>query len=56
MYYKSVPMSLEEAVEFETQKGFETRDEFQEVMMEIAFSYKVTLAKVYGVFYNQGKE
>ena len=53
MYYKRIPMTLEEAVAFETAKGFDTRDEFREVMMEIADLYDVTVGEVYSVFYNQ---
>jgi len=53
MYYKRVPMSMEEAVAFESAKGFETRDEFYEVMREIADLYDETLDNVLGVFYNQ---
>ena len=53
MYYKRVPMSMEEAVMLESSKGFETRDEFYEVMREIAYEYDVTLDNVLGVYYNQ---
>ncbi len=53
MYYKRVPMSVEEAVMFETAKGFESRDEFKEVMSEIAELYDTPLADVLVIFYNQ---
>lgn len=53
MYYKRVAMSIEEAVALEANKGFDTRDEFYEVMREIAYEYDVTLAEVLHIFYNQ---
>ena len=52
MYYKRVPMNVKEAVQFETEKGFDTRDEFYEVMNEIADLYDVTLEDVLNIFYN----
>lgn len=52
MYYKRVPMSLQEAVLSEAIKGFDTRDEFNEVMLEISEVYDVTLAEVLMTFYN----
>lgn len=54
MYYKRVPMSIEEAVALESYKGFESKDEFYEVMREIADVYDVTLSDVLVLFYNQG--
>lgn len=56
MYFKRVPMSMEEAVIVESNKGFDTRDEFYEVMREIADLYDVTLAKVLEIFYNINDE
>ena len=53
MYYKRVPMTLEEAVAFESAKGFDTKDEFYEVMREISDLYETPLAEVFGIFYNQ---
>lgn len=53
MYYKRVPMTVHEAVAFETAKGFDTKDEFYEVMREIAELYETSLADVLGIFYNQ---
>lgn len=53
MYYKRVPMTLTEAIASEACKGFETKDEFYEVMREIADLYNVTLASVLEIFYNQ---
>ena len=55
MYYKRVPMSLREAVLTESIKGFDTRDEFNEVMLEISEVYDVTLSKVLMTFYNLEK-
>lgn len=52
MYYKRVPMNVTEAVLFEAEKGFDTRDEFYEVMNEIADLYDVTLEDVLNIFYN----
>ena len=52
MYYKRVPMNVNEAVQFEAEKGFDTRDEFYEVMNEIADLYDVTLEDVLNIFYN----
>lgn len=52
MYYKRVPMNVKEAVQFETEKGFDNRDEFYEVMNEIADLYDVTLEDVLNIFYN----
>jgi hypothetical protein len=56
MYFKQVHMSLQEAIAFEVKKGFETRDEFREVMMEIADEYNVTVDLVYDLYYNQDIE
>jgi len=53
MYYKNVTLSIEEAVGQETSKGFECKDEFCEVMREIADEYDVTMDKVLNIFYNQ---
>lgn len=55
MYYKRVPMTLTEAVMSESLKGFDSKDEFYEVMREIADLYDVTLAEVLGIFYNQNE-
>lgn len=56
MYYKRVPMNVKEAVQFETEKGFDSRDEFYEVMNEIADLYDVTLEDVLNIFYNSEEE
>lgn len=53
MYFRKVPMTLEEAIRYETDKGFDSRDEFREVMLEIADLYDVTVDSVYQIFYNQ---
>lgn len=52
MYYKRVPMTLEEAVGYEVTKGFETGDEFRSVMRDIADEYNVTLSEVYRAYSN----
>lgn len=56
MYFKRVPMNLQEAVSYEVSKGFESRDEFREVMNEIADEYNVTVDLVYNIYYNQDIE
>jgi hypothetical protein len=56
MYYKRIPMTLEEAVEFESAKGFDTKDEFYEVMRDIAYEYEVKLVDVLNIFYNADLE
>lgn len=53
MYYKTISLTLEEAIEEETNKGFECSNEFREVMQEIAYEYNVTIDKVLNIFYNQ---
>lgn len=53
MYYKQVPLSLGEAVKLEADRGFDSRDEFYEVMREVALTYDVTVADVLKIFYNQ---
>jgi len=56
MYHKSISLSLEQAISEETNKGFESADEFREVMREIAYEYNVTIDKVLNIFYNQDIE
>lgn len=51
MYYRRIAMNVKEAVLFETEKGFDTRDEFFEVMGEIAELYDMTLEDVLNVYY-----
>jgi hypothetical protein len=52
MYYKRVPMNVKEAVLYETEKGFDTRDEFFEVMEEIAELYDTSLEDVLNIYYH----
>lgn len=52
MYYRRVRMTLEEVVARELEQGFDSRDEFVEVVKEIAETYKVTFAEVRSLFYN----
>lgn len=50
MYYKTVPMTLEEAVIQEASKGFDSWDEFQEVIRDIAREYNSTFSAVLTIF------
>lgn len=52
MYYRRVRLTLEEVVARELKQGFDSRDEFVEVVNEIAETYKVTFAEVRSLFYN----
>lgn len=45
-------ITLEQAIDKELQAGFESADEFREVMLEIADIYDVTLDTVYRIIYN----
>ncbi len=49
-YMKQIAMSIREALEMELSKGFDTHDEFKEVMLEIAYEYGVTVNDVYSVY------
>lgn len=49
-YMKQLVMSIREAIELELSKGFDTHDEFKEVMQEIAYEYGVTTDDVYSVY------
>lgn len=51
-YYKKVKLTLTEAIEQELSKGFDTKDEFNEVMKEISYEYGVPLSEVYGIAYS----
>lgn len=52
-YFKSVAIDIQEAVAQEVSKGFETRDEMNEVFHEIAQEYDVTVDDVYDIYYNR---
>ena len=45
-YMKTVMMDVEEAVESEIIQGFDSRDEYNEVMRDIAREYNVSLVEV----------
>lgn len=52
MYYKTTPITLKEAVAQEAAKGFECKDEFYEVMRDIAYEYEVSTSEVLSIFYD----
>lgn len=45
-------LTMEQAIDQEMKAGFESADEFREVMNEIADIYDVTLDAVYQIVYN----
>lgn len=45
-------LTLKQAIDKEMREGFESADEFREVMNEIADIYDVTLDAVYKIIYN----
>lgn len=49
-YFKSVMMDIQEALESELAKGFDTPDEFRSVMRDIADEYNITLSEVYEIY------
>jgi len=51
-YYATVALSIEEALEQEISKGFDSADEFKEVMIDIAYEYNVTVSDVYAIYSN----
>lgn len=51
-YFKSVAIDIEEAVALEVSKGFESRDEMNEVFLEIAQEYDVPVAVVWEIYRN----
>ena len=51
-YFKSVAIDIEEAVALEVSKGFESRDEMNEVFLEIAQEYDVPVASVWEIYRN----
>jgi len=51
-YYKSIAISIQEAIEKEVKAGFESNDEFKEVMKEIASEYNTDLGQVYGIYFD----
>lgn len=55
-YFKSVAIDIEEAIQKECSKGFECRDEMNEVFKDIAREYNVALAVVYEIYYYMDKD
>lgn len=55
-YFKSVAIDIEDAIASEVKKGFETRDERNEVFREIAYEYNVTVGEVWSLYYNMDVE
>jgi len=55
-YFKSVAIDIEEAVAFEVSKGFESRDEMHEVLLEIAQEYDVPVDAVWEIYKNADLE
>ena len=51
-YFKTIAIDIEEAIAQEVQKGFECRDEMNEVFHEIAQEYDVTVGEVWSLYYN----
>lgn len=51
-YFKRVAIDIEEAIALEVKKGFECRDEMNEVFHEIAQEYNVTVGEVWELYYN----
>lgn len=49
-YFKSVAIDIEEAVALEVSKGFESRDEMNEVFIEIAQEYDVPVQAVWSIY------
>jgi hypothetical protein len=50
-YYKKVAIDIQQAIEVEVKKGFESRDEMREVFYEIAQEYNVTPSDVWSLYY-----
>lgn len=51
MYYKTVKMTIEEALEKEMNRGFESADEFVEVMRELALEYNLFSHQILSKYY-----
>jgi len=51
-YFKTIAIDIQEAIAQEVQKGFECRDEMNEVFVEIAQEYNVTVGEVWSLYYN----
>lgn len=55
-YMKSIKMSIEEAVQFELDKGFDTYDEMFEVVQDVSREYDVPSSAVMSLIWNLGVE
>ena len=53
-YMKAIKMSLEEAVQSELDKGFDTYDEMFEVVQDVAREYNVSSSAVMSLIWNLG--
>ena len=53
-YMKAVKMSIEEAVQFELDKGFDSYDEMFEVVQDVAREYNVSSSAVMSLIWNLG--
>ena len=53
-YMKAVKMSIEEAVQSELDKGFDTYDEMFEVVQDVAREYNVSSSAVMSLIWNLG--
>jgi len=51
-YFKTISIDIEEAIALEVKKGFESRDEANEVFHEMAQEYNVTVSDVWRIYYN----
>ena len=53
-YMKAVKMSIEEAVQSELDKGFDSYDEMFEVVQDVAREYNVSSSAVMSLIWNLG--
>ena len=53
-YMKTAKMSIEEAVQSELDKGFDTYDEMFEVVQDVAREYNVSSSAVMSLIWNLG--
>lgn len=53
-YYKKIALDIEEAVQLELDKGFDTYDEMFEVVQDISREYAVSSSQVMSLIWNLG--
>ena len=53
-YYKKIALDIEEAVQLELNKGFDTYDEMFEVVQDISREYAVSSSQVMSLIWNLG--